>query len=67
MPDTTFDEDTAPLALMFGRPGPEIVSAAFDMFDAWRARQSDEVRDMDLLEQVTLYAEAAGGGTDARR
>lgn len=34
-------------------------AAAYDMFDAWLAAQSDEVQELDLLEQIDLYAAEA--------
>lgn len=35
--------------------GVAIATAAFDAFDAWIAAQSDEVQELDLLEQISLY------------
>jgi len=34
-----------------------IQAEAYAEFDRWLARQSDEVQDMNILEQIELYAE----------
>lgn len=36
--------------------GRQIEADALRAFDEWLAGQSDDVRDMDILDQVQLYA-----------
>lgn len=36
--------------------GQQIVEEAYRAFDEWLSAQSDEVRDMEILEQAALYA-----------
>ena len=36
--------------------GRQKVQAAYDVFDTWLAEQSDDVQDMNLLEQIEVYA-----------
>ena len=38
--------------------GWEVAERAYAEFDAWLAVQPDEVQDMDLLDQIDLYAKA---------
>lgn len=38
----------------------EIQALAYAAFDAWLARQSDEVQDLGLIEQIRLYDRAPG-------
>jgi hypothetical protein len=54
------EEDVAVQAIMATAYGHEIAAAAFAAFDAWRGRQPDEVRDLDLLDQVMRYAAEMG-------
>ena len=37
--------------------GWEIAEEAYAAFDAWLAQQPDEVQELSLLEQISLYAE----------
>lgn len=39
--------------------GPEIVTKAWEEFDAWVEAQSDEVQAMDILDHIDLYAREA--------
>lgn len=38
------------------KDGRQIEEEAWRAFDEWLVGQSDEIRDMDIIEQVALYA-----------
>lgn len=41
---------------------PHWWDAVAGAFEAWRERQSEEVQEMDLLEQIELYAAECANG-----
>jgi hypothetical protein len=38
--------------------GWEVAADAFAAFDTWLAQQPDEVQDLELLEQIDVYAKS---------